>query len=94
MRHQIQTLDSRGIILKTFMSEFEVHQPMISRLAICAEVIEVAGELLINPLKAGWKATSISCATATDCQNIASKFVVCYEKTPGNGTCCQHYYLD
>ena len=61
MKHQIQTLDSRGIILKTFMSEFEVHQPMISRLAICAEVIEVAGELLINPLKVGWKATSILC---------------------------------
>ena len=70
MKHQIQTLDSRGIILKTFMSEFEVHQPMISRLAICAEVIEVAGELLINPLKQAGRLLLFLCgnggsATAT-----------------------------
>jgi len=50
MKYHIQTLDSRGIILKTFMSELEVHQSIFSRLANCLHVIEAAGGL-INPLK-------------------------------------------
>ena len=51
MKHQIQTLDSRGIILKTFMSELEEHQSIFSRLANCRRVIEAARGGLINPLK-------------------------------------------
>ena len=67
--------------MKTFMSELEEHQSMIARLANCAEVIEAAGELLINTLKQGGKV--LLCGnggSAADCQHIAAEFVVRYEK--------------
>jgi D-sedoheptulose 7-phosphate isomerase len=63
------------------MSELEEHQSMITRLADCAEVIEAAGELLINALKQGGKV--LLCGnggSAADCQHIAAEFVVRYEK--------------
>jgi D-sedoheptulose 7-phosphate isomerase len=67
--------------LKTFMSELEEHQSMITRLADCSAVIEAAGELLINAIKQGGKI--LLCGnggSAADCQHIAAEFVVRYEK--------------
>jgi D-sedoheptulose 7-phosphate isomerase len=81
MKHQIQTLDSRGIILKTFISELEAHQGMIARLAGCSDAIEAAGELLIETLKQGGKI--VLCGnggSAADCQHIAAELVVQYQK--------------
>jgi len=81
MKYHIQTLDSRGIILKTFMSELEEHQGMIAQLACCSGSIEAAGELLIETLKQGGKI--ILCGnggSAADCQHIAAELVVQYQK--------------
>ena len=67
--------------MKTFMSELEEHQSMITRLADCSAVIEAAGEQLINTLKQGGKI--LLCGnggSAADCQHIAAEFVVRYEK--------------
>jgi len=67
--------------LKTFMSELEEHQSLITRLADCSAVIEAAGEQLINTLKQGGKI--LLCGnggSAADCQHIAAEFVVRYEK--------------
>lgn len=67
--------------MKTFMSELEEHQSMIARLANCTDMIEAAGELLINTLTQGGKI--LLCGnggSAADCQHIAAEFVVRYEK--------------
>ncbi len=67
--------------MKTFMSELEEHQSLITRLADCSAVIEAAGEQLINTLKQGGKI--LLCGnggSAADCQHIAAEFVVRYEK--------------
>ncbi len=67
--------------MKTFMSELEEHQSMITRLADCSAVIEAAGEQLINTLRQGGKI--LLCGnggSAADCQHIAAEFVVRYEK--------------
>jgi D-sedoheptulose 7-phosphate isomerase len=81
MKHQLQALDSRGIILKTFISELEEHQRMIAQLACCSASIEAAGELLIKTLKQGGKI--ILCGnggSAADSQHIAAELVVQYQK--------------
>lgn len=67
--------------MKTFISELEEHQSMITRLSNCSEVIEAAGEMLITTLKQGGKL--LLCGnggSAADCQHIAAEFVVRYEK--------------
>jgi D-sedoheptulose 7-phosphate isomerase len=67
--------------LKTFIAELEQHQAMIEKLRTRADVIESAGELLIDTLKQGGKI--LLCGnggSAADCQHIAAEFVVRYEK--------------
>jgi len=67
--------------LKTFMAELEQHQAMIEKLRTRSDVIESAGELLIDTLKQGGKI--LLCGnggSAADCQHIAAEFVVRYEK--------------
>lgn len=67
--------------MKTFISELEAHQATIARLADCSDVIEAAGELLIETLKQGGKI--LLCGnggSAADCQHIAAELVVRYEK--------------
>jgi D-sedoheptulose 7-phosphate isomerase len=67
--------------LKTFIAELEQHQAMIEKLRTRADVIESAGELLVDTLKQGGKI--LLCGnggSAADCQHIAAEFVVRYEK--------------
>lgn len=67
--------------MKTFISELEQHQAMLEKLRERADVIEAAGELLINTLKQGGKL--LLCGnggSAADSQHIAAEFVVRYEK--------------
>jgi len=67
--------------LKAFKAELEEHQSVMVRLANCSEVIEAAGELLINTLRQGGKV--LLCGnggSAADSQHIAAEFVVRYEK--------------
>lgn len=67
--------------MKTFMAELEQHQAMIERLRTRSDVIESAGELLVDTLKQGGKI--LLCGnggSAADCQHIAAEFVVRYEK--------------
>jgi D-sedoheptulose 7-phosphate isomerase len=67
--------------LKTFIAELEQHQAMIEKLRTRSDVIESAGELLIDTLKQGGKI--LLCGnggSAADCQHIAAEFVVRYEK--------------
>ena len=67
--------------MKTFISDLEQHQLVIRQLVDCSDVIEAAGELLINTLKQGGKV--LLCGnggSAADCQHIAAEFVVRYEK--------------
>jgi D-sedoheptulose 7-phosphate isomerase len=67
--------------LKTFISELEQHQAMITRLADCSGAIEAAGKLLIETLTQGGKI--LLCGnggSAADCQHIAAELVVRYEK--------------
>ncbi|MGR8998587.1 MAG: D-sedoheptulose-7-phosphate isomerase [Gammaproteobacteria bacterium] len=67
--------------MKTFISDLEQHQLVIKRLVDCSEVIEAAGQLLIQTLKQGGKL--LLCGnggSAADCQHIAAEFVVRYEK--------------
>lgn len=67
--------------MKTFMAELEQHQAMIEKLRTRSDVIESAGELLIDTLKQGGKI--LLCGnggSAADCQHIAAEFVVRYEK--------------
>jgi D-sedoheptulose 7-phosphate isomerase len=67
--------------LKTFTAELEQHQAMIEKLRTRADVIESAGELLIDTLKQGGKI--LLCGnggSAADCQHIAAELVVRYEK--------------
>jgi len=67
--------------LKTFMAELEQHQAMIEKLRTRSDVIESAGELLVDTLKQGGKI--LLCGnggSAADCQHIAAEFVVRYEK--------------
>jgi D-sedoheptulose 7-phosphate isomerase len=67
--------------LKTFIADLEQHQAVIKQLAGYGDVIEAAGELLINTLKQGGKL--LLCGnggSAADCQHIAAEFVVRYEK--------------
>jgi len=63
------------------MAELEQHQAMIERLRTRSDVIESAGELLVDTLKQGGKI--LLCGnggSAADCQHIAAEFVVRYEK--------------
>ncbi|WP_024298591.1 D-sedoheptulose-7-phosphate isomerase [Methylomicrobium lacus] len=67
--------------MKTFMAELEQHQAMIEKLRTRSDVIESAGELLVDTLKQGGKI--LLCGnggSAADCQHIAAEFVVRYEK--------------
>lgn len=67
--------------MKTFTAELEQHQAMIEKLRTRADVIESAGELLIDTLKQGGKI--LLCGnggSASDCQHIAAELVVRYEK--------------
>ena len=67
--------------MKAFKAELEEHQSVMVRLANCSEVIEAAGELLINTLRQGGKV--LLCGnggSAADSQHIAAEFVVRYEK--------------
>jgi D-sedoheptulose 7-phosphate isomerase len=67
--------------LKTFIAELEQHQAMIEKLRTRTDVIESAGEILIDTLKQGGKI--LLCGnggSAADCQHIAAEFVVRYEK--------------
>jgi D-sedoheptulose 7-phosphate isomerase len=67
--------------LKTFSSELEAHQEMITRLAGCSDAIEAAGKLLIETLRQGGKI--LLCGnggSAADCQHIAAELVVQYQK--------------
>jgi D-sedoheptulose 7-phosphate isomerase len=67
--------------LKTFIAELEQHQAMIEKLRMRTDVIESAGELLVDTLKQGGKI--LLCGnggSAADCQHIAAEFVVRYEK--------------
>jgi D-sedoheptulose 7-phosphate isomerase len=69
------------IILKTFISELEQHQAMITRLADCSGAIEAAGKSLIETLRQGGKI--LLCGnggSAADCQHIAAELVVRYEQ--------------
>lgn len=67
--------------MKTFIAELEQHQAMIEKLRTRADVIESAGDMLIDTLKQGGKI--LMCGnggSAADCQHIAAEFVVRYEK--------------
>ncbi len=67
--------------MKTFITELEAHQAMITRLADCSSVIETAGEVLIETLRQGGKI--LLCGnggSAADCQHIAAELVVQYQK--------------
>ncbi len=67
--------------MKTFIAELEQHQAMIEKLRTRADVIEAAGELLLDTLKQGGKI--LLCGnggSAADSQHIAAEFVVRYEK--------------
>ncbi|MBL1265039.1 SIS domain-containing protein [Methylomicrobium sp. RS1] len=67
--------------MKTFIAELEQHQAMIEKLRMRTDVIESAGELLVDTLKQGGKI--LLCGnggSAADCQHIAAEFVVRYEK--------------
>lgn len=66
--------------MKTFLKELEEHQQTLTALAIEAEVIEQAGDLLVKTLKRGGKI--LLCGnggSAADCQHIAAELVVRYE---------------
>jgi len=67
--------------LKTFIAELEQHQAMIEKLRTRGDVIEAAGDILIDTLKQGGKI--LLCGnggSAADSQHIAAEFVVRYEK--------------
>ena len=67
--------------MKTFIADLEQHQAMIEKLRTRSDVIEAAGELLIDTLKQGGKI--LLCGnggSAADSQHIAAEFVVRYEK--------------
>lgn len=66
--------------MKTFILVLEEHQSMMARLTECSQVIEAAGDLLINTLKRSGKI--LLCGnggSAADCQHIAAELVVRYE---------------
>lgn len=67
--------------MNTFIAELEQHQSMIEKLRTRADVIDAAGQLLIDTLKQGGKI--LLCGnggSAADSQHIAAEFVVRYEK--------------
>lgn len=67
--------------MKTFLADLDQHQAMIEKLRTRGDVIEAAGELLVDTLKQGGKI--LLCGnggSAADSQHIAAEFVVRYEK--------------